>query len=462
MKYSRFSIPADLTVHEGTLVEFVVTNDDPINHELIIGDEAVHARHETGHEPYHPPVPGEVSVGPGEQGLTTFLFDSPGHRALRVPPPGARRLRHAGRDHRRACRRLTRNAGTGRGVVVDMTTKRSRPVLDRYEPIHTYEGAGFGVFRPFPQPGWTSSIRSSCSTRWSRGRSSPGEAKGAPDHPHRGFETVTYILDGEFEHLDSQGNHGRITPGDVQWMTAGAGIVHSEMPSAALQRRRREPPRVPAVGEPARRADKMITPRYQALAAADIPVASGDGWTARVISGSFEGVDGAASTHTPVTYAHVTIDAGRTATFHIPQDQNVGAYVFRGGERRFVVWERDAGAIELTAGDEPLEALVMAGRPLNEPVARYGPFVMNDRRQLVDGVRGLPSRAHGNDPRRRTGVSGRSTARSDRAGAGTHEDDRGHRRITRPEEVGPQCAGDAAARGLPHHPGQPTRRRALR
>jgi uncharacterized cupredoxin-like copper-binding protein len=78
MSYSRFSIPADLTVHEGTLVEFVVTNTDPINHELIIGDESVHARHENGHEPFHPPVPGEVSVGPDERGLTTYLFDEPG------------------------------------------------------------------------------------------------------------------------------------------------------------------------------------------------------------------------------------------------------------------------------------------------------------------------------------------------------------------------------------------------
>jgi uncharacterized cupredoxin-like copper-binding protein len=76
--YTRFSIPADLTVHEGTLIEFVVTNRDPINHELIIGDESVHARHETGHEPFHPPVPGEVSVGPGERGVTTYLFDEPG------------------------------------------------------------------------------------------------------------------------------------------------------------------------------------------------------------------------------------------------------------------------------------------------------------------------------------------------------------------------------------------------
>jgi len=257
-----------------------------------------------------------------------------------------------------------------------------RPVLAEYEPIHTYEGAGFGVFRPFPQPGLDLLDPFLLLDEMEPRTLSPGEAKGAPDHPHRGFETVTYILDGEFEHLDSQGNHGRITPGDIQWMTAGAGIVHSEMPSARLQAEGGSLHGFQLwVNLPA--ADKMITPRYQALAAADIPVASGDGWTARVISGSFEGVDGAASTHTPVTYAHVTIDAGRTATFHIPQDQNVGAYVFRGGERRFVVWERDAGAIELTAGDEPLEALVMAGRPLNEPVARYGPFVMNDRRQLV-------------------------------------------------------------------------------
>ena len=78
MQYSRYSIPADLTVHEGTLVEFIVTNNDPINHELIIGGEDVHARHATGHEPYHPPIPGEVSVGPDERGVTTFLFDEPG------------------------------------------------------------------------------------------------------------------------------------------------------------------------------------------------------------------------------------------------------------------------------------------------------------------------------------------------------------------------------------------------
>jgi redox-sensitive bicupin YhaK (pirin superfamily) len=212
----------------------------------------------------------------------------------------------------------------------------------------------------------------------------PGEAVGAPDHPHRGFETVTYLLEGEFEHRDSQGNAGTLTPGDVQWMTAGAGIVHSEMPSTRLQTEGGTLHGFQLwVNLPA--ADKMARPRYQAITASEIPVVEGDGWQARVISGSLGGVDGVATTHTPVTYAHVTVEPGATAAFTFPEDHNVGAYVFRGADRRFVAWRRESGAIVLTAGpDVPLDALVLAGRPLNEPVARYGPFVMNTRQQLVE------------------------------------------------------------------------------
>jgi quercetin 2,3-dioxygenase len=262
-----------------------------------------------------------------------------------------------------------------------MTTIRR--VLGEHEPIHTFEGAGFGVFRPFPHAGLDLLDPFLLLDEMEPSTLDPGEAKGAPDHPHRGFETVTYILEGEFEHLDSQGNRGRITPGDVQWMTAGAGIVHSEMPSTRLQT---EGGRLHGfqLWVNLRAADKRITPRYQALRADEIPVARGDGWTARVISGTFAGTRGPAATHTPVTYAHVTLDAGRRATFDVPGDENVAAYVFRGGPRRLVVWERTEGAVELIADDEPLEALVMAGRPLGEPVARYGPFVMNDRAQLVE------------------------------------------------------------------------------
>jgi redox-sensitive bicupin YhaK (pirin superfamily) len=270
-----------------------------------------------------------------------------------------------------------------------MTT--TRPIAEVVEPIHTYEGAGFGVFRPFPQAQFEFLDPFLLLDEMEPRTLAPGEAKGAPDHPHRGFETVTYILEGEFEHLDSAGNHGRITPGDVQWMTAGAGIVHSEMPSTKLQTEGGNLHGFQLwVNLPA--ADKMIRPRYQALTASEIPVAVGDGWTARVISGSLTGssgpvVEGAAGTHTPVTYAHVTIEPGRTATFDFPPDFNVGAYVFRGGERRFTAWRREAGAIELSAGsDAPLDVLLMAGRPLGEPVARYGPFVMNTRQQLVDAV----------------------------------------------------------------------------
>jgi quercetin 2,3-dioxygenase len=278
----------------------------------------------------------------------------------------------------------------GGSVVVDMTTNgptsTKRSVLDSVEPVHTYEGAGFGVFRPFPQQRFEFLDPFLLLDEMEPRTLAPGEAKGAPDHPHRGFETVTYILEGEFEHLDSAGNHGRITPGDVQWMTAGAGIVHSEMPSTKLQSEGGSLHGFQLwVNLPA--ADKMIRPRYQSLTASEIPVVEGDGWKARVISGSLAGVDGLASTHTPVTYAHVTVEPGRTATFEFPEDQNVGTYVFRGGERRFTAWRREAGAVSLEAGaDEALEVLVMAGRPLGEPVARYGPFVMNTRQQLVDAV----------------------------------------------------------------------------
>jgi hypothetical protein len=272
-----------------------------------------------------------------------------------------------------------------------------RPVLEVLEPIHTYEGAGFGVYRPFPQPGLDLLDPFLLLDEMEPRQLAPGEAKGAPDHPHRGFETVTYMLDGDFEHRDSQGNHGVISTGGVQWMTAGAGIVHSEMPSERLQREGGSLHGFQLwVNLPAR--DKMITPRYQGVPANEIPVARGEGWTARVISGDLDGVAGAASTYTPVTYAHVTIEPRATATFDLPADENTAAYVFSGSgsvgdgsmrvsARALVVWRREAGAVVLHADtDAPLEALLISGRPLAEPIARYGPFVMNNRAQLIEAM----------------------------------------------------------------------------
>src|SRR5215831_11043000 len=165
----------------------------------------------------------------------------------------------------------------------------------------TTEGEGFIVHRPFPTRALTDFDPFLLLDRMGPMDTSPGEAKGAPDHPHRGFETVTYMLEGEFEHSDSAGNKGKLAPGDVQWMTAGAGVVHSEMPSARI---RKEGGKVHGfqlwVNLP--KSDKMMRPRYQDVPAAKIPVAkNGDGSVrAKVIAGEAFGVHAVIDTRTPI------------------------------------------------------------------------------------------------------------------------------------------------------------------
>jgi redox-sensitive bicupin YhaK (pirin superfamily) len=214
----------------------------------------------------------------------------------------------------------------------------------------------------------------------------PGEAKGAPDHPHRGFETVTYMLEGAVEHGDSQGNRGRIGAGDVQWMTAGSGVIHSEMPSAEL---RRDGGRMHGfqlwVNLP--RRDKMMKPRYQELRAAEIPTAtSADGnVTVTVIAGQSLGTRASIDTRTPIIYLHVRLAAGARFTQSIPPEYNAFAFLISGEatfgesnarENDMVLFDRDGDAVSMlsTTG---AELLLIAGIPLDEPVARYGPFVMN-------------------------------------------------------------------------------------
>ena len=172
----------------------------------------------------------------------------------------------------------------------------------------TYEGDGFLVHRPFPVPGLSYFDPFLLLDEMGPSEHTPGSAKGAPDHPHRGFETVTYLLSGEFEHRDSQGGHGFIRAGDVQWMTAGSGVVHSEMPSRAFQ----------ASGGKLHgfqlwvnlpREKKMKTPQYQELKSARIPeVALKNGGKVRVLSGEFQGVRGLATTEIPIHYFHVVMN----------------------------------------------------------------------------------------------------------------------------------------------------------
>jgi redox-sensitive bicupin YhaK (pirin superfamily) len=248
------------------------------------------------------------------------------------------------------------------------------------------EGEGMLVTRPFPTARLDHLDPFLLLDRMGPATHAPGEAKGAPDHPHRGFETVTYVLEGAVEHGDSQGNRGRIGAGDVQWMTAGSGVVHSEMPSAEILR---NGGRIHGfqlwVNLP--RRDKMMKPRYQELRASEIPTArSADGKvTVTVIAGESLGVRATIDTRTPIVYLHVRLGAGARFTQPIPSAYNAFAFVI-GGEASFgertarendmVVFDRDGDEVSI-ASEGGAELLLLAGVPLNEPIARYGPFVMN-------------------------------------------------------------------------------------
>ncbi|MBV8085872.1 MAG: pirin family protein [Chloroflexi bacterium] len=265
----------------------------------------------------------------------------------------------------------------------------------------TLEGAGFAVRRPFPTLSIDHFDPFLLLDHMGPSDYAPGEAVGAPDHPHRGFETVTYMLDGAFEHRDSQGNAGRLTPGDVQWMTAGSGIVHSEMPAASILR---DGGRIQGfqlwVNLP--RRDKMTRPRYQEISAAHLPLAqSEDGKVSvRVIAGESMGHQAVIETHTPIAFLHFTVQPGASFQQPIGREYNTFVYVVNGkarfgadgteaGEGQAVLFGADGESITLSVpadSTEPASILLLAGVPLNEPVARYGPFVMNTRDEIIQAI----------------------------------------------------------------------------
>jgi redox-sensitive bicupin YhaK (pirin superfamily) len=265
------------------------------------------------------------------------------------------------------------------------------------------EGAGFVVRRPVPTQGLDAVDPFLLLDEMGPVDYAPGEAVGAPDHPHRGFETITYMLEGEFEHEDSAGHRGVLRPGDVQWMTAGAGIVHSEMPSRCI---REKGGRVHGfqiwVNLPARL--KMTRPRYQEVSASRIPESRSDDGRAhvRVIAGEALGARAVIDTHTPIIYQDWTIDAAADVTAALPREQQALVYVFQGavlvGNEGAEV--RDGQLALLGSGDAVRfrggpeasgRLLLLAGVPIAEPVARYGPFVMNTQQELVEAVRDYQS-----------------------------------------------------------------------
>jgi redox-sensitive bicupin YhaK (pirin superfamily) len=256
------------------------------------------------------------------------------------------------------------------------------------------EGGGFLVHRPFPVQGVLHVDPFLMIDELGPVVYAPGEAIGAPDHPHRGFETVTYMIDGEFQHADSAGHRGELHPGDVQWMTAGAGVVHAEMPSERMMREGgRQHGFQIWINLP--RADKMVRPRYQDVRDAQIPLwRSDDGraW-AKVIAGEAQGVRGAAQTRIPIDFVHYRLDPGASIDHAVADGNTAIAYLMRGnarfgGERvhaarAAIVFDRGGDTVRVeNAGDDELEFLMLTGTPIEEPMARYGPFVMNTADEL--------------------------------------------------------------------------------
>jgi redox-sensitive bicupin YhaK (pirin superfamily) len=265
------------------------------------------------------------------------------------------------------------------------------------DAIRTVEGDGFIVRRPFPTQRLAQLDPFLLLDEMGPVELRPGEARGAPDHPHRGFETVTYVLEGAFEHEDSAGHAGRLGPGDVQWMTAGAGVVHSEMPSRELQTRGGRVHGVQLwVNLPQK--DKMMAPRYQEVQAATIPVAETDGGKVRVkvIAGEALGARAVIDTRIPITYLHFTLAPGARVAQPVPAEHAAMAYVLRGAgqvagsqvrDGQLVMLERDGAEVELVNdGSAPLDLLLLSGKPLGEPVARYGPFVMNTEAEIRQAI----------------------------------------------------------------------------
>ncbi len=247
------------------------------------------------------------------------------------------------------------------------------------------EGGGFVVRRPFPVQGLSYVDPFLLIDEMGPVDYAPGKAVGAPDHPHRGFETVTYLLDGAMQHEDSHGHRGSLRPGDVQWMTAGAGVIHSEEPSDdMLQNGGRMHGFQIWVNLP--RALKMTKPRYQEYSKDQLPIVENNGRWVRIIAGEFEGTRSPIETTVPTTMLHVKLDPGATAAFSIAPDSNAIVHAIHGSaqienkslaEHNAAIFEHAPDSLHVTAGEGGFEALILAGVPLREPVARYGPFVMN-------------------------------------------------------------------------------------
>ncbi|MGN7778907.1 pirin family protein [Mycolicibacterium sp. 22603] len=278
-----------------------------------------------------------------------------------------------------------------------------RPVRSLTTGPRGYEGEGFPVVRAFAGVSAADLDPFVHMDQMGEVEYQPGEPRGTDWHPHRGFETVTYMLDGRFAHQDSHGGGGLITDGATQWMTAGSGILHIETPPAELVESGGLFHGVQLwVNLP--RKDKFAAPRYQSIEGGTVGLLSSEdgGALVRVIAGEIAGHRGPGSTHTPITLAHSTIEPG--ARLSLPWDRSYNALVYvlsgRGTVgpighpiqqgQLAVLGPGDRIAIAADEGQDAhrpaLEVLVLGGQPIREPVVQYGPFVMNTRAEVLQAL----------------------------------------------------------------------------
>ena len=279
-----------------------------------------------------------------------------------------------------------------------MTNLTARKILQIITSQSTVEGGGFKVRRPFPTQHVDHIDPFLLLDEMGPADYAPHKAVGAPSHPHRGFETVTYLLSGAMVHEDSIGTRAVIKPGGVQWMTAGSGVIHSELPTDDMM----------ALGGRMHgfqlwvnlSADrKMIPPRYQGYDAGELAQTKlPNGGLLKVVAGTVLGVTGPVETTSPMTYAHAAMQANETIEWIPDASHTALVHVFDGEvtvndqivvSGQMVVFERSTGAVKIStdvANVKSAQVLILGGAPLNEPVVRYGPFVMNTRQEIVDAV----------------------------------------------------------------------------
>uniref|UniRef100_A0AAU2JT85 Pirin family protein n=1 Tax=Streptomyces sp. NBC_00049 TaxID=2903617 RepID=A0AAU2JT85_9ACTN len=315
--------------------------------------------------------------------------------------------------------------------VAEPQTAVPRKVLAVVTAPGGFEGEGFPVRRAFAGINYQYLDPFIMMDQMGEVEYAPGEPKGTPWHPHRGFETVTYLIDGTFVHQDSNGGGGVINGGDTQWMTAGSGLLHIEAPPEALV--------VSGglfhglqlwVNLPA--SDKMMPPRYQDIGGGQVQLLStpDGGALLRVIAGEIDGHQGPGITHTPITMIHATVTPGAQITLPWREDFNALAYVLAGrgsvGEDRRPVGTGqtavfgEGGSITVRADESQdsntpdLEVVLLGGRPIREPMAHYGPFVMNSKHELQQAFDDFQAGRLGTIPTTaRTGLGHRGTGNAE-------------------------------------------------